>query len=498
MPAQQTKPSTIVIFGASGDLTSRKLLPAFFKLFLKGRLPERFKIVAYTRRDWTDDIFRQRMQASVEAHMEFDEVSEAWKRFSQDLYHIHGGLSAAEDYQNLQKGLSTLENGPSNRLYYLAVPPRFFTDIVSGLAEADLISQEQGWRRVVIEKPFGDDLKSAQALNQALHAHLDERQIYRIDHYLGKETVQNVLVFRFANTIFEPVWNRNYIDHVQITVAEEVGVEHRAAFYDNVGVIKDMFQNHLLQLLTLVAMEPPATFQADALRNEKTKVLSAIRQPPPSDFDRYLVRGQYRGYRDEENVAPDSVTPTFAAIRFDIQNWRWQGVPFFLRSGKKLATKTTEIIIYFKRPPHNMFPLPPGYDISPNVLALCIQPDEGIHLRFDAKVPDMAAEMRPVDMEFHYADDFGECAIPEAYERLLLDALIGDAALFTRSDEIEMAWKLIDPFIAASKGKNFPPLEFYEPGSWGPSVSDSLLGKDGRVWLRGCAENGNHALNSGC
>jgi glucose-6-phosphate 1-dehydrogenase len=487
MPTQQSKPSTIVIFGASGDLTSRKLLPALFNLYLKNRLPKQFRIIGYTRRDWNDDIFRQRMQASIEAHMNFDIVSDAWDRFVLNLHHIHG-LSTAQDYQDLQAGLSALEDGPSNRLYYLAVPPRFFTDIVSGLAQANMIDEKQGWRRVVIEKPFGNDLQSAIALNQALHAHLDESQIYRIDHYLGKETVQNVLVFRFANTIFEPVWNRNYIDHVQITVAEEVGVEHRAAFYDNIGVIKDMFQNHLLQLLTLVAMEPPATFQADALRNEKIKVLNAIRHPSKNALARYLVQGQYRGYRDEEKVAPDSETPTYAAIRFDILNWRWQGVPFFLRSGKKLATKTTEVIIHFKRPPHIMFPLPKGYEISPNILALCIQPDEGIHLRFDAKVPDTAAEMRPVDMEFHYADSFGACAIPEAYERLLLDALIGDAALFTRSDEIEMAWKLIDPFINASKGKTRPALEIYEPGSWGPAAADALLGKEGRSWLRGCAE----------
>jgi len=493
-----SKPSTIVIFGASGDLTSRKLLPALFSLYLKGRLPERFRIVGYTRREWDDDIFRERMQAGVETQMRFDEVASAWKRFALHLHHVHGGLSAAEDYNHLHTTLSSLENSPSERLYYLAVPPRYFTDIVSGLAQADLINPGPDCCRVVIEKPFGDDLQSAQALNQALHTHLDESQIYRIDHYLGKETVQNVLVFRFANTIFEPVWNRNYIDHVQITVAEEVGVEHRAAFYDDIGVIKDMFQNHLLQLLTLVAMEPPATFQADALRNEKIKVLGAIREPPTNELHRFMIRGQYRGYRDDQNVATDSMTPTFAAIRFDIDNWRWQGVPFFLRSGKKLATKTTEIIIHFKRPPHVMFPLPKGYDISPNILALCIQPHEGIHLRFDAKVPDTAAEMKPVDMEFHYADNFGECAIPEAYERLLLDALIGDAALFTRSDEIEMAWKLIDPFINASREKNTPPIEFYEPGSWGPSAADSFLGKDGRKWLRGCAEHGDHPTKSGC
>jgi glucose-6-phosphate 1-dehydrogenase len=500
MPAQGSKPCTIVIFGASGDLTSRKLLPALFSLYLKDRLPDKFNIIGYTRRDWNDDVLRQIIQKSIEEHMDFDEVADAWKRFSPHLHHIHGGLTGAEDYQHLHAALPKLEEGAWNRLYYLAVPPRFFTDIVSGLAQSGMADQNGVWRRIVIEKPFGSDLDSARSLNQALHTHLDESQIYRIDHYLGKETVQNVLVFRFANTIFEPIWNRNYIEHIQITVAEEVGVGHRAGYYDGVGVIKDMFQNHLMQLLTLVAMEPPAAFQADALRNEKVKVLNAIRQPSDMDLHDYLVRGQYRGYRDEEKVAPNSETPTYAAIRFDIENWRWQGVPFFLRSGKRLAAKTTEIIIHFKRPPHVMFPLPEGYKISPNILALCIQPDEGIHLRFDAKVPDTAAEMRPVDMEFHYADDFGECAIPEAYERLLLDALIGDASLFTRSDEIERAWELMDPFIDLPKGKNTPKLEFYEPGSWGPAAADTLLGKDGRRWLRGCADEKWQAsqTNSGC
>ncbi len=498
MPAQQSKTCTIVIFGASGDLTSRKLLPALFSLYLKGRLPEQFNIVGYTRRDWNDDTLRQLMKKSIENHMNFNDVADAWKQFVPHLHHVHGSLTEAEDYQHLRSALSEFEDGSWNRLYYLAVPPRFFTEIVSGLSQNGMTDQNGVWCRIVIEKPFGDDLASARILNQALHTHLDESQIYRIDHYLGKETVQNVLVFRFANTIFEPIWNRNYIDHVQITVAEEVGVGHRAGFYDDVGVIKDMFQNHLMQLLTLVAMEPPATFQADALRNEKIKVLNAIHQPSDMDLGRYLIRGQYRGYRDEEKVAPDSETPTYAAIRFDIENWRWQGVPFFLRSGKKLAAKTTEIIIHFKRPPHVMFPLPAGYKITPNILALCIQPDEGIHLRFDAKVPDTTAEMRPVDMEFHYADDFGECAIPEAYERLLLDALIGDAALFTRGDEIEKAWELIDPFITLPQGKNAPELELYEPGSWGPATADALLGKVGRKWLRGCAEHGDFSSSSDC
>jgi glucose-6-phosphate 1-dehydrogenase len=360
---------------------------------------------------------------------------------------------------------------------------------LAGLSAAGLVSEEDGWRRVVVEKPFGSDLASAKELNQAIHSILDEKQIYRIDHYLGKETVQNVLIFRFANTIFEPLWNRNYIDHVQITVAEEVGVMHRAGYYDGVGVIRDMFQNHLLQLLTLVAMEPPAAFEADALRNEKTKVLRSIRPSSDNDIGKHLIRGQYDGYLNEEGVSPSSDTPTFAAMRLYIDNWRWQGVPFYLRSGKSLQAKTTEIIIHFQCPPHVMFPLPPGYEMRPNFLALCIQPDEGIHLRFETKVPDTPAEMRSVDMEFHYAESFGETAIPDAYDRLLLDALNGDASLFTRADEIELAWEIMDPFIHGPQDSETLKLHPYSPGGWGPDEADTFINVDGRQWLRGCAEH---------
>jgi glucose-6-phosphate 1-dehydrogenase len=358
--------------------------------------------------------------------------------------------------------------------------------MVEHLGAADMSREEEGWRRIVIEKPFGRDLVSAQALNQDIHAVFEEHQVYRIDHYLGKETAQNLLFFRFGNTIFEPVWNRNYVDHVQITVAEDVDVGHRAGYYDQAGVLRDMFQNHLLQLLALVTKEPPASFQADAIRNEKVKVLSAIRPIPSNAVAEHTVRGQYRSYRDAPGVAPDSQTATYAAVRLYIDNWRWQGVPFYLRSGKALATKISQIVIQFRCPPHVMFPLPPGHGIRSNQLALCIQPDEGIHLRFEAKVPDTFSETRSVNMEFHYANAFGPDAIPEAYERLLLDALQGDASLFTRSDGIERAWQLIDPIIQGWESPSAPPLAIYEPGSWGPPEANEFMAQDGRAWQKGC------------
>jgi glucose-6-phosphate 1-dehydrogenase len=351
-----------------------------------------------------------------------------------------------------------------------------------------MAKESDGWCRVVIEKPFGHDLASARELNAAIRSVLDEDQIYRIDHYLGKETVQNILIFRFANAIFEPVWNRNYIDHVEITAAETVGIGHRAGYYDSAGVMRDMFQNHLMQLMALVAMEPPVSSDANALRNEKAKVLAAVRPVSLENVGKQSVRGQYEGYRQTEGVAQDSTTATFAALKLYVDNWRWQGVPFYLRSGKKLPQKTTEVSVHFKCPPHLLFDMQSSKDLTANYISLCIQPDEGVHLRFEVKVPDTASKMRSVDMEFHYLDAFGPMAIPEAYERLLLDALHGDAALFTRADEIEYSWKIVDNVLKGWQTEYGAPLHPYEPGTWGPVAADTFLDDVEASWTMGCTD----------
>lgn len=475
-------PVTIVVFGASGDLTWRKLIPALYNNYRKGRLSGCAHIVGFARRPYTDDTFREHLLEGVTSFSTgtFDQA--VWQEFAEMIHYFQGNLGEEQDFVRLNTYLDGIEGSSANRLYYLATSPEFYAPVVRDLGAAGMSEQGEGfWRRIIIEKPFGRDLISAQELNQTVHQVFEESQIYRIDHYLGKETAQNILFFRFANTIFEPVWDRNYVANVQITVSETVDVGHRAGYYDTAGVVRDIFQNHLLQLLALVAMEPPSSFKADAVRNEKNKLFESIR---PIELEN-TVHAQYEGYTQTEGVVAGSKTPTYAALKLYIDNWRWQGVPFYLRSGKAMHRKSSEIIIEFRKPPHLMFHLPPGSTFTPNVLSLCIQPDEGIHLRFQAKVPDSDQEMRPVDMDFHYPASFKE-GLPDAYERLLLDALAGDASLFTRSDGIEASWRLVDPIIQGWERAQVPPLGTYQRGTPGPKEADELLARDGHFWREGC------------
>jgi glucose-6-phosphate 1-dehydrogenase len=471
-PSQAT---TIVIFGASGDLTWRKLVPALYNNFTKGRMKECAQVIGFARRSITDEEFRAHLKEGVIAFSPNTFNEATWDEFAGRLHYFKGDLETPGDYLRLSTTLDNYENCQSHRLYYLATAPEYYECAVENLGAAGLADQAAGWRRIVIEKPFGVDLPSAQVLNANVH------KVFAESHFLGKETAQNILFFRFANTIFEPVWNRRYVENIQISVTESVDVGHRAGYYDKAGVLRDMFQNHLLQLLALVAMEPPSSFNADAVRNEKVKVFESIR-PIES---RNTVRGQYEGYCQTDGVPPGSQTPTYAALKLEIDNWRWQGVPFYLRSGKGLKAKTSEIIIEFKRPPHLMFSYPDSSPFMPNILSLCIQPDEGIHLQFEAKLPDSDQEMRPVDMDFHYHESF-KGNLPDAYERLILEAVEGDASLFTRSDMIEAAWRLIDPVILDWERLNQPELSSYPTASWGPIAADELLGREGRCWRLGC------------
>lgn len=484
-----TDKTTIVIFGASGDLAHRKLIPALYSLYVKERLPQQLQIIGVSRSEYSHDDYRDEVRETTEKHASapFDDAT--WSQFAPKIFYHAADAAEIDGMESLKNYLEQQEDGDGNRLYYLSVAPQLYEPIIANLGQlhmAQETDEHQPWRRIVIEKPFGYDSESAHKLNDAVHHVFHESQVYRIDHYLGKETAQNILFFRFANTIFEPIWNRQYIDNIQITVSEQVDVGRRAGYYDRSGVVRDMFQNHLMQLLTLIAMEPPAAFDASSLRNEKVKVLRSIRPLALED----TVHAQYAGYLDAEGVQENSSTPTFAALKVNIDNWRWQGVPFYLRSGKKLKDKVSEINIIFKRPPHMMFPTDGGF--AANSISIHIQPDEGIHLRFEAKVPDSINSTRSVEMEFHYADSFGEAAIPEAYERLLLDALNGDAALFTRSDEIEEAWRIVDPIINGwQTDDTAPPLVTYEGGTWGPKEADELLARYGHQW-RISSLHGNH------
>jgi glucose-6-phosphate 1-dehydrogenase len=494
------EPCTIVLFGASGDLTRRKLLPALYHLASDGLLPAKAAVVGFARRAKSDADFRAEMLEAVEKRARsFAGADELWRSFSESLFYHQGSFTEAADYQSLREHLRRLERDlglPGNRLHYLAAAPEQFVTIVehlgrAGLAPADT-ETEGRWVRIVVEKPFGRDLSSSRELNRALLSVVDESQLFRIDHYLGKETVQNILALRFANCIFEPLWNHKYIDHVQITVAEDLGLEGRGGYYDRAGALRDMAQNHLLQLLCLVAMEPPVALEADSIRDEKVKVLRAVKRIPPGEVERRVVRGQYvagavggrevKGYRQEEGVDPESRTESYVALRLEIDNWRWAGVPFLLRSGKRLPKRATEISIQFQRPPMRLFGEEVAATAAPNALIINVQPDEGISLRFGSKVPGPDVRVRQVKMDFRYGSAFGMPS-PEAYERLLLDALLGDSTLFTRRDEVEAAWLLMTDILEGWSRLEEPPHP-YPAGSWGPAAADRLAAGVEGGWRR--------------
>jgi glucose-6-phosphate 1-dehydrogenase len=486
------EPSTIVIFGGSGDLAQRKLIPALYNLALQRLLPATFSIVGTARKAMSHDEYRAELHAAVAQHSRTKPLNEeVWRSFAEHLHFVATPDDAG--YEALRGTLEQLDltlGTHANRLFYLATPPPAYEPILKAIGEHRLRG-ETGWARVVVEKPFGNDRASAQELNQIVHTIFREDEIFRIDHYLGKETVQNILVMRFANGIFEPIWNRQYVDHVQITVAESIGVEERAGYYEQAGAMRDVVQNHLLQLLALVSMEPPAAFDDKAVRDEKVKVLRALRPIAGDELRKSAVRGEYTAgfiegvpvpaYRKEHGVAADSRTETYVALKCWVDNWRWEGTPFYVRTGKRLPKRSTEIAIEFRVAPHQLFPREASAGMEPNALVLRIQPDEGISLKFGAKVPVQGIRIRSVNMDFDYGASFMVDA-PDAYETLILDALRGDATLFTRRDEVDEQWAFVDPIIESWAASGTP--AFYEAGTWGPAEADELIGRDGREWRK--------------
>jgi glucose-6-phosphate 1-dehydrogenase len=489
------EPCTVIIFGASGDLTKRKLVPALYRLTQERLLPAEFAILGFARSANSDEEFRAKMKEAVATYSEARRVDDTvWESFAQGIFYLSGNINDAESYRKMRERLDEIDRlrgTAGNRVFYLSTAPGFYSESVSQLGAAGLAKPEgKGWTRIIIEKPFGNSLASARQLNIDVAKVFDEDQVYRIDHYLGKETVQNLLVFRFANGIFEPVWNRQYIDHVQITNAEAIGVEDRGGYYETAGVLRDMIQNHVFQVLSLVAMEPPNSLSANAVRDEKIKAMQAVRAIPADQVDDFAVRGQYgpgsvagkqaKGYREEKDVNPESNTDTYAAVKLYFDNWRWAGVPFYLRSAKRMPKRVTEIAIQFKEAPHLLFR--ESGQLEPNQLIVRVQPDEGITLRIGAKVPGQVTRIRWVNMDFRYGASFG-VASPEAYERLLLDCILGDSTLYARRDMTERGWEIVMPILEEwqSRKADFPN---YEAGTWGPRAADEMLERDGRQWRK--------------